>query len=116
MLSSSAVDLVPGAELLSVDIHKLIVSYTERPVVVAAARSVKSCVPAVFKKVLNGEYNESCVACKHRTDNRIVAVVPICAFVAEIVKESLSVLLGKLPNVAKERIVVVCARVGNAVV
>lgn len=91
-LFKSSVQLVPCAPLLAVDGGKLVARDAVSPALVAAAGRVQTCIAAVFENVLNGENDQPRVARQHAAHERVVAVVPVVAFVAKIGKQTAAVI------------------------
>ena len=112
----SSVKTVPFAELCSVNVFELLTCHAVSPVTVALTGSVEARITSVEQQVLNGEYQQSRVACKHRSHYSVVAVIPISARVSAIGKKLSAGFFIDLPNVSEQGVIVVCSRVGNTVV
>ena len=82
----SSVKLIPFFEFCFIYGRELVFCYAEAPVSVGFAGGVEPCVASVKEQVLNRENEYSCMACKHSSQNFVVAGVPVIAVKAAVFK------------------------------
>ena len=111
----SAVEVVEVAVIICIKLIKLLLCYSERPIILAATWGIHTGIGTEEKQILNGKNNGVGACCKHRPYNCAIAIIPITSWVAEIINKAFSCSLIKLPYVAKQGIIIVRSGICHAV-